>query len=74
FGKAGVVRHAIDTTSAGGTGLDMAKVRGLLGAGVEYRQTPTLSVSLELVDYGKVRAPGLDLKMRQVQAGVNYRF
>lgn len=74
FGKAGVVRHSIDITNSGRTAFDMTKVRGLLGVGVEYHQSPKLSVALELVDYGKVREPGLDLKTRELQAGVNYRF
>lgn len=74
FGKAGVVRHSIDISRAGATLVDMSKVRGLLGVGVEYHQSPKLSVALELVDYGRVREPGLDLKARQLQAGVNYRF
>jgi hypothetical protein len=72
FGKAGVSHVRVDY--ADGLVGDRNGTRPLLGIGAGYRLTEHLGLSLELVDYGKLKADNGRFAMRQVEANVTYRF
>lgn len=74
FGKAGAVRHKVDTAVTGGTGRETAKVKAMFGIGAAYAVTPRLSLTAEVSDYGKVDTQNMKLKFRQAQLGLKYSF
>jgi hypothetical protein len=74
FGKVGMARTSSDLTVAAGGGEKVAKVRPMFGIGAGYRLTERLTLQLELAHYGRIETPKSRLTVRQLHAGVNYRF
>ncbi|SHH53783.1 outer membrane beta-barrel protein [Massilia sp. CF038] len=74
FGKAGVARHTLKLTGTASDNGSDSKARALLGAGVAYRLSEQVDLTLEVVDYGTLRTGAGELKLRQFEAGINLRF
>jgi hypothetical protein len=74
FGKAGVARHTLKLAGTTADDGSYSKTRPMFSAGVAYRVTEQIAITAEAVDYGTLRTGAGDLKMRQLQAGVNFRF
>lgn len=72
FGKAGIARLSLD--ASGAPTESASKVRPMFSAGVEYKLTPALGVSLELADYGSLRQGSGKLKTSQFEAALRYHF
>lgn len=74
FGKVGAARHSVDVSPAGLASRETTSVKPMYGIGFGYKLAPKLTLETELMDYGHVRAQGLNLNYRQLRLGVNYRF
>jgi OOP family OmpA-OmpF porin len=76
-GKVGVARHGltVDThRNPGNSTFAINATTPLLGVGTEYRFTDRISATLELNDYGSSDKPGMNVQVRNVEAGIKYRF
>ncbi|HEY0060709.1 MAG TPA: porin family protein [Telluria sp.] len=73
FGKVGLAYHT-QKFSAAPQDATFHPTRALFGAGLAYRLTDQLSLTAELVNYGSTRRPGTQIKVRQLEAGLQYRF
>jgi len=74
FGKVGVARQSIRLSGAGAADGSDSKARALFGAGAVYRINEQVDLSAELVDYGTVHSGAGKLTLRQLEAGLNWRF
>lgn len=74
FGKAGVVRHAIDVKGAAMPVREQDKITPLFGIGVSYKLTPALMLDLQLVSHGRIKTDTGRLAYRQLQLGANFSF
>lgn len=72
FGKAGASHVRIDVS--GGSAGDLSGTRPLLGIGAGYSLTEKLGLTLEVVDYGKIKSGNGRFAMRQLEANVKYSF
>lgn len=76
-GKVGVARHRLllDVPArAGTTTFKFSATRPLFGVGTEYRFTDRFSGTLDLIDYGTSREPGMHIAVRNLELGIKYRF
>ena len=76
-GKLGVARHRliVDVPTVSGTNsFKFSTTKPLIGIGTEYRFTDRFSGTLELNDYGTSREPEMRLRVRNLEAGIKYRF
>ena len=76
-GKVGVARHRliVDVPTASGTAsFKFSTTKPLIGVGTEYRFTDRFSGTLELIDYGTSREPEMQIRVRNLEAGIKYRF
>lgn len=74
FGKAGLSHVRIDVS--GGAAGDRSATRPMLGIGAGYSLTEKLGLTLEVVDYGKIKNRNGNgrFAMRQFEANVKYSF
>lgn len=76
-GKVGVARHRVHVELPDGGNaytFRFESTRPLLGIGMEYRFGERLSATLELIDYGTGDKPEARIKVRNLEAGIKYRF
>lgn len=76
-GKVGVARHGLTVDvpgTAGTTTYRFNTTKPLIGVGVEYRFTERFSGTLALNDYGTSRKPEMNIQVRNLEAGIKYRF
>lgn len=74
FGKAGAVRHTVEVAVTGVPERTTHVVKPAFGIGVSYSITPKIRLEAEFADYGRVQTQNLNLRYRQLQLGVSYRF
>jgi OOP family OmpA-OmpF porin len=76
-GKVGLARHRLTVDVPHESGTDtfaFHTTRPLLGIGTEYRFTDRFSATLELNDYGTSKKPEMRIQVRNLEAGIKYRF
>lgn len=74
FGKAGIADHSLKLTGSTQDDGTYGKARPMFGAGVAYRVSEQVALKLEVLDYGTLHTGAGDLKMRQFEAGLDFRF
>jgi opacity protein-like surface antigen len=76
-GKVGVARHGLNVDIPGPNGtaeFRFNETRPLVGVGLEYRFSDRFSGTLELTDYGTSKRPEMHIQVRNLEAGIKYRF
>lgn len=74
FGKAGIARNTLKLVGTNSDDDSYSKTRAMFGAGVAYRVSEQVALTAEVVDYGTLRTGAGKVKMRQVEAGLNFHF
>jgi OOP family OmpA-OmpF porin len=74
FGRAGIAQHTLKLAGSTADDGKYGKARPMFGAGVAYRVSEQVALKVEVVDYGTLRTGGGDLKLRQFEAGLDFRF
>ncbi len=74
FGKIGVAYHGQKVTGLGGVDGNYHTTKTLLSAGGAWHVTDKVALSLEVADYGTVKTRAGQVKARQLEAGLNFKF
>ena len=74
FGKAGAVRHTVEVAATGVPERTTHVMKPAFGIGVSYSITPRIRLEAEFADYARIQTQNMNLRYRQLQLGVNYRF
>ena len=76
-GKVGLARHGLSVDVPDGsrtTTYNFKTVRPLFAVGMEYRFTDRVSGTVALNDYGTSKRPEATMQVRNLEAGIQYRF
>ncbi|WP_426102734.1 outer membrane beta-barrel protein [Massilia sp. TSP1-1-2] len=73
-GKVGVARQRMVVDVPGSTSFTFESTTPLLGVGTEYRFSERFSATLELNDYGTSNKREARMQVRNLEAGIKYRF
>jgi OOP family OmpA-OmpF porin len=73
YGKVGMSRLAGQSNVLGASH-SQHEFSPLIGVGVSYRINEKWSLTLDVTDYGRMKKPGMNVRSRSAELGLNYRF
>ena len=74
YGKLGVAYHGQKFSDINDTDASYHKSRPMFGVGTAWHMTEKVALSLELNNYGTVKTDPGKIKMRALEAGLNFKF